>query len=272
MNMESQTPAGWYPDPWHQAELRYWDGAAWTGNVAVQTASAALRPTGRYNAENAARAAKFGRIAFILTAAQTAMFPLLLGIVAIVFGFAMDSLRTSSTTAAGTETSSGPPGVFIALWLVWIIGSLIITAIRFSSLGFLMAWTYRINENARDLAINTTFSSGLACCTWIIPLASIVMPYLAVRSCVPNDENRDRFLRWWLVFLLVPVGAALLSLSFVFLGVFLGPIGGIAGFVLCAAVGVLSGVVEYRIGIDVEKTIAQRHDEIAAGLPVQLPA
>ncbi|HME50276.1 MAG TPA: DUF2510 domain-containing protein [Mycobacterium sp.] len=26
-------PADWYPDPWHQAALRWWDGGAWTWNV-----------------------------------------------------------------------------------------------------------------------------------------------------------------------------------------------------------------------------------------------
>ncbi len=28
------TPADWYPDPWGQARLRYWDGQSWTGHVA----------------------------------------------------------------------------------------------------------------------------------------------------------------------------------------------------------------------------------------------
>ena len=27
----AMTAAGWYPDPWRQAPLRYWDGLAWTG-------------------------------------------------------------------------------------------------------------------------------------------------------------------------------------------------------------------------------------------------
>ena len=28
------TPAGWHPDPWLQARLRYWDGTQWTGHTA----------------------------------------------------------------------------------------------------------------------------------------------------------------------------------------------------------------------------------------------
>lgn len=27
----ARTPAAWYPDPWGQAELRWYDGARWTG-------------------------------------------------------------------------------------------------------------------------------------------------------------------------------------------------------------------------------------------------
>lgn len=29
------TPAGWYPDPWRQAPLRWWDGTAWTGQTSA---------------------------------------------------------------------------------------------------------------------------------------------------------------------------------------------------------------------------------------------
>ncbi|MGI9616188.1 MAG: DUF2510 domain-containing protein [Acidimicrobiales bacterium] len=31
--MSSTTPAGWYPDPYNAAQLRYWDGAVWTESV-----------------------------------------------------------------------------------------------------------------------------------------------------------------------------------------------------------------------------------------------
>jgi len=30
----ASTPAGWYADPSHRYELRYWDGTAWTEHVA----------------------------------------------------------------------------------------------------------------------------------------------------------------------------------------------------------------------------------------------
>jgi len=28
------TPAGWFPDPWNSAAVRFWDGRAWTGHTA----------------------------------------------------------------------------------------------------------------------------------------------------------------------------------------------------------------------------------------------
>lgn len=28
--------AGWYPDPWLQADLRYWSGSEWTGHVTAR--------------------------------------------------------------------------------------------------------------------------------------------------------------------------------------------------------------------------------------------
>jgi len=31
------TPTGWFPDPWNQAGLRYWDGRTWTGLTAASS-------------------------------------------------------------------------------------------------------------------------------------------------------------------------------------------------------------------------------------------
>ena len=31
----ANVPASWYPDPWNQARLRYWDGSDWTGHTAA---------------------------------------------------------------------------------------------------------------------------------------------------------------------------------------------------------------------------------------------
>lgn len=39
------TAAGWYPDPWGAAALRWWDGTAWTGHVAGEAPAAGAPAT-----------------------------------------------------------------------------------------------------------------------------------------------------------------------------------------------------------------------------------
>lgn len=39
------TPTGWFPDPWHDSGVRYWDGRAWTGYVAVPAPVPQPHPT-----------------------------------------------------------------------------------------------------------------------------------------------------------------------------------------------------------------------------------
>ncbi|WP_082168994.1 DUF2510 domain-containing protein [Mycolicibacterium chlorophenolicum] len=36
-----RTTAGWYDDPWNQADLRWWDGRQWTGRTATTSPAAA---------------------------------------------------------------------------------------------------------------------------------------------------------------------------------------------------------------------------------------
>lgn len=38
-------PPGWYPDPWHAAPRRYWDGVAWTGHTDTASAYASVAAT-----------------------------------------------------------------------------------------------------------------------------------------------------------------------------------------------------------------------------------
>src|SRR5918999_2421770 len=39
--MNANPPAGWYPDPHGQAELRYWDGNTWTEHTSGEAPGAA---------------------------------------------------------------------------------------------------------------------------------------------------------------------------------------------------------------------------------------
>lgn len=44
--MTQAAPAGWYPDPEHPTQQRYWDGVAWTQNVAPAAAGAPTSESG----------------------------------------------------------------------------------------------------------------------------------------------------------------------------------------------------------------------------------
>lgn len=39
------TPTGWFPDPWNNSAVRYWDGRAWTGHVAMAVPTPQPHPT-----------------------------------------------------------------------------------------------------------------------------------------------------------------------------------------------------------------------------------
>ncbi len=39
------TPTGWFPDPWNDSAVRYWDGRGWTGHVALPTNEKQPHPT-----------------------------------------------------------------------------------------------------------------------------------------------------------------------------------------------------------------------------------
>ncbi|MFZ4515022.1 MAG: DUF4328 domain-containing protein [Acidimicrobiia bacterium] len=263
MSMQ-QTPAGWYPDPWNTAPLRYWDGTTWTGNTSGTPADNTLGPTGKYSESNVARAAAHGRLAVRLQAIGTAIFPAVGGIACFIVSFFANDIRNGSqASSSSSEAPTWFPAFGAVIFIVAFIGIITLIALQYTSLGFFMAWTYRISENARDLGIKTRFSSGLACCSWIIPYANYVMPYLAIRSAASEADKSDRILRWWLVFLLAPI-AAVAVCGMLFFAFFLGPIaGGFAGLLMIAA-GIGAAYAEHRFGNDAVRLISERHRAIAA--------
>ena len=256
----TSTPAGWYPDPWNGAHQRFWDGTQWTGySTAPQAVQHPLVPTGRYSPEAGARAAKFGRIGVTVRACGAAA---LYAIAAVAIGLIFGNAISSSATSASPDGSGGLTALFIALWVAFVLFSVVI---GLGSLACLMTWTYRINENARDLALRTKFSSGLACVAWIIPYANLVMPYFSVRGAVPDTDERGPFLTWWLVYVLLPVANSI-GFMVAMIGAIFGIAGGIAGGAAAVLIAVAVAVTEYRCGVRVVRLVQHRHDEIASSV------
>jgi membrane protease YdiL (CAAX protease family) len=93
---ESRAPAGWYPDPWGLASLRWWDGTAWTGYAGASDgplSSARRRARGwfppRDNHDGALRGGGIALAGFV--AANVAS--LGLGLLAIAAGASVHSIE-----------------------------------------------------------------------------------------------------------------------------------------------------------------------------------
>jgi hypothetical protein len=87
------TPAGWYPDPGHTGQQRYWDGSAWTENYAPGNTEAAPTAGG-------SKKPVYRRPWFIVVAVLVG-----LGVISNM----MSGTPSASTEPAGSATESSSP-------------------------------------------------------------------------------------------------------------------------------------------------------------------
>ncbi|MFZ4515023.1 MAG: DUF4328 domain-containing protein [Acidimicrobiia bacterium] len=194
-----QTPAGWYPDPWGGAPLRYWDGAAWTSYTAggaspVATASAdsmfVPQPT-----------AKFGQTAMWLQAGSL----LVSGIINLINSFVLPPFYHELFTRESLGPRPTPPAITQATNLISLPAS--IAAI--TGFAFIVIWMFRLTKNGRAQENNTGLGAGWAIGGWFIPIGNFFIPYLCISRALP-DSLRAKTLRWWLAYMSPGVTSVLL--------------------------------------------------------------
>ncbi|MGN6692680.1 MAG: DUF4328 domain-containing protein [Aquihabitans sp.] len=241
-------PPGWYPDPWYPGGMRWFDGTQWTEHAGP--AGAAAEPD-RYDPEKGRNTAKWAGWAFL---ARSVLVSLQLIALPIVFSKFFDDIRTAIENPDTTSSSTFGGTSNLAFTLIAQGGGLLVWA----TLAAIMVWTFRATKNANLLGIRTQFSPGLACGGWIIPLASLVMPYLAVRDVFPEGHSGRRAAGiWWAI----EISASVAGIAG-FVAAFFG--GGFGAWVgaLGAVLAVTAGVLGFRL----TRAVVEVHEQLAGAI------
>lgn len=176
--LSASAPAGWYPDS-DPRLLRYWDGMAWTADVAP----AAATPV----ATQQLRSTR-GLSTALLIAITTLMGADLISGIALS-GIAADSqLRTYMESDATTPPSTLTSAQLGVLDTLYLSGSAYLLAILAAG-ALVMVWTWRVRVNAEALSpLPHVRSRGWAWAGWITPFVSLWFPFQVLRDVDRADK------------------------------------------------------------------------------------
>jgi len=210
-------PAGWFPDPGGEPQWRWWDGREWT-----QYATAPSSPGHRAVPDAVAAEqrvlpwARWAVVVYALGAALACLSSLLypdvlrqeLHYVRLVF----DNVGQPPGLVPVAPTQ---PAGYRSLELVTLV--LVVTG----EIVFLN-WQHRAATTARHLGYPARISPGWGVVFWFVPVANLVLPYEAIRDCLPpGHPARPQVLRSWLAL----VTALLLSILAAVSAAFVRPLG-----------------------------------------------
>ena len=173
---------GWYPDPYSDGWLRWWDGAAWTSH----TAQVAPPPGTFYRADphsdlaGEQRAARRAMVTVVVSAVLSAG-----SAVALAFD------RSNQVGDAGHLSTAATTA------------SVLVT---FATLGlevFFMIWLYRAAGLARKAGLFARRDPVWAILGFIVPVVNLWFPYQVARDCLQAGDPRRRLsARWWTWYLI----------------------------------------------------------------------
>ncbi len=180
--------AGWHPDPWGIAGLRWWDGSSWTGHVSGPPAIAA--PV-TIEADVASERSLLRWIQPLLIVAGIVQAAGMFSSAAQAKWFVAhwDEL-TRSGGASNLQAPDTGPLAGMVLPVALLVGVL-----------FLM-WFYRAARAAWASGLPARRSPLLATFSFIIPVVNFWWPYQSAMDMIPADDPaRGLVQRWWILWL-----------------------------------------------------------------------
>jgi hypothetical protein len=244
---------GWYPDPWGQAPLRWWDGFTWTGHITggipVGTPGAYIPIAPAEDLATERRWATRGWWAFAMNGAFAAFNGAVFGPIAgRDVRHWWDNCRTS-LDSGGSCSSLGGSHVWV-IQLVSIPGWILQI--------FAILWLYNVATIAQRLRLPARRSPGWAF-GYFVPVVNFWFPYQVARDCVPADHPGRRQVRqWWALFLISSVGSIVALVVAMISGVTPGVV--IGGCSAAVAVGAAAA------GCRMVRVIEETHQQLLTGL------
>lgn len=212
----ARVPAGWYPDPWGAAPLRFWDGAAWTGFVSGHPAGPALGEVGARDAPagpGGTAAAPAGTDpAAALLARQLADEQVHARLARAALGVAGPAAAIGVVGLASRlrwvidrwpalrdpQRRSGAlaelTGGFVA-----VVGQIVVATLLVAAVMFLLWWQRAARVAARSGAGGDRWvRPGRALGAFFVPVANLWLPYLVARGLAAGAQDARRLAgRWW---------------------------------------------------------------------------
>jgi Protein of unknown function (DUF2510) len=190
MNNGAMPQPGWYVDPWNPAAHRWWDGAAWTSNIALaagagsasnQVASTESPADALSKERKSADFLTMAGLVHAVTATVTAVV-----IVSVFRSLFRDVQQQIDSIESGyrTQRFTVPPYFSLLGALNWLYT------------GARIWWTYRVCSNAKILGLRQQRDPGLTSASWILPIVNFWFPYVGIRDAVP-PQRRISVLPWW---------------------------------------------------------------------------
>jgi hypothetical protein len=157
------TPAGWYPDPHQPGQVRYWDGASWTGHthtsgpVAFPTASVpATVPFG------------IGKALRVMLTVQTVAFGVLTLVALNYYAKGNDFL--DNPTFSNGDAATSAENAYLGLWSILAVSGIACGVL-------LIIWSFQTSKWAQTQGAAMRHTPGWAIGGWFIPCANLFIPF-----------------------------------------------------------------------------------------------
>jgi len=177
-------PAGWHPDPWQLATMRWWDGNAWTGHVSGPTPM-----TQAVDVQSERAIARWLQPLLLVAGVAQAFGMFANASQAKWFVEHWDEMVRTGTTVDTPPSGGSLSGLVLPITI--LVGVLF------------LVWFYRAARSGWGAGLPARRSPMLATLSFIIPVVNLWWPYQSAMDMVPADDQRRSVIqRWWAMWLL----------------------------------------------------------------------